>query len=269
VASNRERANRSINNKISNIDSRLQQSDKGASSPHLDRGAISGEVVADSSITESLIFGRTIGPESVSRGAIGTEHLGIVNQINSDSNLTVNFGQDGRILLGGGAYETELPPTGGRYTLAVNDSAQVVIAPNIPGTGPAGNVVFSAWRSAGNVTVPAVVVFNVVEANIGNAYNSSTGIFTAPVTGRYYFQFYSLFGNVAGTYRVYFYKNNAVYNDMHLRAGVTGTNYDGAHGRSIILSLAAGDTMRMYFSEGTSTLFGTGSYSMFSGYLLG
>jgi len=46
---------------------------------------------------------------------------------------------------------------------------------------------FYAQRDAGNVSANQVVVFNNAYQNAGNAYDTSTGIFTAPVSGLYWF----------------------------------------------------------------------------------
>jgi hypothetical protein len=54
---------------------------------------------------------------------------------------------------------------------------------------------FHAVRTAGNVSSTGIFICNTVTFNDGNNYNSSTGRFTAPVTGRYQMNFFVLAQN--------------------------------------------------------------------------
>ena len=119
----------------------------------------------------------------------------------------------------------------------------------------------------------ATIVFSSTHHNIGSHYNTSNGIFTAPVTGSYFFTFQILM-NPSGTNdyaRVLFARNgtspNTQYGDT-----LESSDYDvqqdyQTQGMSAVIYLNANDTIRL-INNGQSPTYGT-SYGSFSGYLLG
>jgi hypothetical protein len=113
-------------------------------------------------------------------------------------------------------------------------------------------------------------LYDQVGVNVASVYSTSTGRFTAPVSGTYNFTAEAIFGVTLGTYRLYYRVNGAVYQgDYHLRVhNYTGGEYSkGA--RSLTINLAAGDYVEMYFGAGPAALYGLSQYATFSGYLLG
>lgn len=87
MASNRYRANRSLGNKINNINARLGDTEKSTSDPHVSRGNIISDYLAADAVTTSAMATRATTEFQVERGSIGTEHLGIINQIVTDSGV--------------------------------------------------------------------------------------------------------------------------------------------------------------------------------------
>ena len=87
MASNRYRANRSLGNKINNIDGRLGDTQKDTSSPHLSPSDIVSDFLATDSVSTNAIATRATTELQVERGSIGTEHLGVINQIVTDSGV--------------------------------------------------------------------------------------------------------------------------------------------------------------------------------------
>jgi hypothetical protein len=173
--------------------------------------------------------------------------------------IQFNGNNDGGIAIGTGASSTSpLSPTD---KLKINQSGHVTL-PAQPR--------FFCWRSAGDVAVGNVVLYDQVGVNVGSVYNASNGRFTAPVAGTYDFTTEAIFGTTLGTYRLYYRVNGAVYQgDYHLRVhNYTGGEYTkGA--RSLTINLAAGDYVEMYFGAGPAALYGLSQYATFSGYLLG
>jgi hypothetical protein len=128
---------------------------------------------------------------------------------------------------------------------------------------------FNVGRNAGDVLGSNVdIVWNFVTTNIGSCYNSSTGVFTAPVAGRYFF---SASGMKANTYAVLWLEllKNGV------RVGSVNPYTEGgqyAHvGFSAVVEMAANDTVKVRTGGNTSAgLYAQGNaHNYFSGYLLG
>ena len=101
--------------------------------------------------------------------------------------------------------------------------------------------------------------------NGGNHVNTSTGIFTAPVAGRYMFTAWSIKNNSNGTVaRLQIVKNGSVVGEA--RMDESG-NYTQAH-CTVIENLAANDQIK--FKSGDSTIFYMGGYyGECSGFLIG
>lgn len=107
-----------------------------------------------------------------------------------------------------------------------------------------------AFRAYHNNTITwnsgalAPVVYNTTVFNIGNHYNPSTGIFTAPVAGRYVFTVFEMFMDEP-TYTFIFaavHVNGSTSTEF-MRQG-TKSNYD-TFGGTVLLSLSANDQVRI------------------------
>ena len=105
----------------------------------------------------------------------------------------------------------------------------------------------------------------------GSNFNATTGVFTAPVSGKYYFYVSVMLDrNDNGDYQISIYKNGALYynsNDMVSNTNVTflQTTVCG------IVEMSANDTVefKMYNSSSTSSFIYTNHYTHCGGHLIG
>lgn len=151
----------------------------------------------------------------------------------------------------------------GNSTRASLDNTGRLIVPNQP--------MFSAYRDAGNYSQGAstaiALVYNGELFDIGNNFNTTTGVFTAPVAGRYEFS-------------VYHQSNCTTSTNGYISINVNGSQYKllelnantlGSVAGTIIIPLAAGDSVSVGLSVITSTVLlycGSSLYNFFTGKLI-
>jgi len=124
--------------------------------------------------------------------------------------------------------------------------------------------VFSAYKNTGLITTTGTIVFNVASVNVGSHYNTSTGVFTAPVSGVYGLNFFIL-AQASDNWDIRLYKNASVYPDFDIRCNNNAVASNLTTGGNIVVSLAANDTMSIkvdYLPSGDIYAFGLNGFSM-------
>ena len=125
---------------------------------------------------------------------------------------------------------------------------------------------FSAYISSGDTTSNSVLIFNTAVVNRGNNYSTSTGLFTAPITGVYVFMCRVRCNGGAGI-NMAWVKNGSNLAPWWGTAVSTGTNVISGH---IAIQLNAGDTFGTLQATAGGSIQGTADYhNMFTGFLLG
>lgn len=126
---------------------------------------------------------------------------------------------------------------------------------------------FSARAGAAQTAAgPGVVNFTTADVNVGSCYSTSTGRFTAPVAGDYYF-FYTVMSNGANYLRTRLRKNGSTYIGPELFS--ENETYSRTSG-AIIATLAANDYVEVIYDlQGNSQGPVHNDYRNFCGYLIG
>jgi hypothetical protein len=124
----------------------------------------------------------------------------------------------------------------------------------------------SLWNLANNATF----IFNATEYNIGSCYNTSNGIFTAPVAGVYQFNFYSIVLGAYNNAAISFRKNGgAPTSGFNVHFSPTATGYWSNVVYTTSLYLNAGDYVYVLNTSGINIDYHGDDWSSFSGYLVG
>ncbi|KAM4534872.1 complement C1q-like protein 2 [Fundulus diaphanus] len=139
-------------------------------------------------------------------------------------------------------------------------------------TGGTPQVAFSAaLRESGSgntgpFTTAIPLQYKKVFSNTGNSYNPSTGIFTAMVSGMYFFRF-SMFNNLAPTPSsvVSLMKNNERLTSVW---DTSGTDSNDMGSNAVVIALTVGDNVYVQLEPNRVVYDDVMNYNTFSGFLL-
>ena len=178
--------------------------------------------------------------------------------VESNSQATVSYDDGAQIVIG----TSSSPRTQAGFTERMRiDASGYVTKPNQPA--------FFVYRnqSVWNLAAGDTFIFNTAELNVGGHYNTSNGRFTAPITARYVFHFFSIFTGSATSDYIQMYKNGArIYGgDVHFTNAV-GSQWDCVH-YSRVIQLSASDYV--YMRSGSAHTYHGNNWGGWSGYMLG
>ncbi|XP_051265192.1 cerebellin-2-like [Dicentrarchus labrax] len=117
------------------------------------------------------------------------------------------------------------------------------------------------WTHHGPFEAATTLIFKRVMTNIGDGYDSNTGIFTAPVKGLYYIRFTGCVGD-SGSLNAAVLKNGV---NMFAIYDTRGTHGSGSNGMTLVLE--QGDQISVTLWTGNS-IFDQSRLSTFSGFLV-
>lgn len=211
-------------------------------------------------ISSPVVSGGTF--DSVTRIGVGVAantSYGIFNRYFGNSEIATQYGTG--IISGVGAYASN----GGVFidngTTKVYpmlwDTTGRVSTPNRPA--------FLATRTSGSVAATNDIVYNSVQTNIGSHYNSSTGVFTAPIAGMYQFNHVGISLNTGTSLTIALQVNGSSVQWMY--SWGTADYRNGCFSTAIYLS--ANDAVKLVILNGTLYAAGDGGNPRFSGYLIG
>jgi hypothetical protein len=122
---------------------------------------------------------------------------------------------------------------------------------------------FTARLTDGNIIGANIIDYNSVIVDNTNSYSPSTGQFTAPVSGHYFFSAQGVF---QGDLTVYDFRINGTRQNINALCDSTGSSYYLQNTISAVLSVNAGQTVEVFQVEGGT--YGTDNNS-FCGYFIG
>ncbi|XP_041634954.1 complement C1q-like protein 4 [Cheilinus undulatus] len=158
--------------------------------------------------------------------------------------------------------EARLRDSEKRLTISEN---QILDLKNKEGT----KVIFSAGIGEGDFSIgpfntDRTLIYRRVIVNIGNAYNEATGIFTAPVSGVYYFNIFYHTGPTHGVH-LSIYKNSQLMVVTSEHGSSPDRNDTG--GNSVFLQLQPGDHVYVRLAA-NKYVWGSDHHTTFSGFLV-
>ena len=126
---------------------------------------------------------------------------------------------------------------------------------------------FRAGRSSGDVSVNTNVVFNTVFEDNNGDYDSSTGKFTAPIDGTYFFGITALSSATANQRdTISVYKDSTANDILHMRSEGDKAAHNTMSG-TLVIELTAGQTIFCRVSDGV-IYGGNNKWTQFCGYLI-
>ena len=194
---------------------------------------------------------------------------GTLSYYGTSNNVYLNGASSGGMIMSGNGNRNQYV-----YLNSVSDSVNITTnTVERLGIDSSGRVTmpyqpaFRAVLITSTNTVGNYLVFESVDYNIGNHYNSSTGIFTAPVAGRYMVSVQGFNENNQNS-QLYVQVNNTNKSYSLSYAGASGSNQYNMMSHHTVFNLAANDTVRVICNAGELYAASVDSNS-FSCYLLG
>jgi len=211
---------------------------------------VQGEEIGNSTITGKHIADGSITADKFAPGAVSTAGI-------SDGSVT-------SAKLANGSVTSAKLADGSVTTAKLSDNA-------VTNQKRYNNIIFNVASNIQTNSNSQVRTYEVVYLNIGSHYSTSTHRFTAPIAGRYYFEWSTIkldfsYGSV---HRQYIRVNGSTgpMGGRHLRLSDSSNYGDGTC--SAIIQLNANDYVDIYISSSYTGSYGSTNYTWFQGFFLG
>ena len=187
-----------------------------------------------------------------------------ISSPNSDTDRTLTLpDESGTILTSASGAVVAGIDSSATGTAITIDSSNRVLMPNQPA--------FQAHIETVLSNTLGVKIFPITSVNVGSHYSTSTGLFTAPVAGVYYFNL-QLLDDITTNHADYTFKVNGTSVVTRIRTAGGGNNVHVSSQMNALVSMQANDTIGVYQEAGgTGSLYGdaTWRWTTFKGYLIG
>lgn len=150
-------------------------------------------------------------------------------------------------------------------TISRTASANTVLSSGTYGMLRSTNPSFAMYN--GNAaTAGTVVTYSNTEYDVTTSCNATTGRFTAPLAGTYFFRYHQLVNfTTAGEYRVYFRVNAGGFSPDTILYKTTASTYSSMITESYV-SLAVNDYVDVYINVAPAAMDTATNWSFFQGY---
>ncbi|XP_062374763.1 uncharacterized protein LOC134062677 [Sardina pilchardus] len=157
------------------------------------------------------------------------------------------------------AQQTEMTRLASTETEVVNLKKEITDQPKVAfSVGLTDSGLIEAGNTERNL------VFTKIFTNVGQAYSSVTGFFTAPVKGVYYFRFNVMDNSPSGFMNIMMYKNG----ERLMFLGEDPRGYQTYLSSGLTLQLEVGDVVNLRLKSYNSLYDNANNHNIFSGFLL-
>ena len=207
---------------------------------------------------------------STGRTGVGTGTPSATFHVEGGSNNQMRVsstGAEANLTLDGGSY-AQINNTTGTLYVTNNTASDIEMRTasttrlKVDGSGrvtmPYQPMVHVAKNNGAFTASSGVWIGNRNDVNVGGHYNNSTGVFTAPVTGLYYFSFFIL-AQANHNFDLGIRKNGSQYSESDFRCNNGAVSHNFTLSGSVLMNLAQNDTADLYVTSNPGgTIYGNG-----------